>query len=292
MRRLNITLLILIMIITSLFVSCDALKTFDDGIAYINMKIKSKQGRDSLSITYENEDYETLYWFYTATKEDKYGTTGETTGETAYKTEDDTPLPGLKLEGGTIGPFSQGVWTFSLYAYKCPAVTDNDGNVTYPYNEQNKTKIYEGKAENVTLLGGETKSVGVTVKGVGNTGSLILSDLYFNSSQAISTVAMEITRTGSNDTSVTESETGAAIENVPALTLTTTTEDGTTKYSIAFSGDTPFTLEKGKYECVVKGFGENSTDPSFTSKTIEFAVYGDLTTTLTGLVSATTGEGN
>lgn len=292
MSKFGITLLVLILIL-SLFVSCDADKMNakdSDGVAYI--RFSGRQSRDSLSITYENEDYDTLYWFYEAKKEDSYGTTGQTTGETAYNTEDGSPVTGLERENGTIGPFSQGIWTFNVYAYKCPKVTDDDGSISYPYNGNTRTRIYKGTTENVTLLAGETKSIGVTVTGVGESGTLILSGLYFNSDGAIASAGLKLTRTGSNDTTETESGTGTEITDVPALTLTKTAGDETGKYSIAFSTDTPFTLEKGEYEGVVKGYAANSTEPSFTSETINFVIYGDLTTTLSGLLSEKTEEGN
>ncbi len=276
----------LVLLVLSLFVSCrgEIISGEEaDGVAYI--RFQESRTRDSLSITYETEDYDNLYWFYTAEKEDGHGTEGETESETPYNTSGSEILPGLELESGTIGPFSQGIWTFQVFAYKCPAVTDK-GNVTYPYDKDKEEKIYVSDPVTVSLFAGTTKSISVTVTGVdGAEGVLALEDLYFNSSETIASAEMILTRTGSNNADTADNEASTEVENVPELTLTGPGTGGT-GYTVAFGSTDPFSLSSGNYTCVVKGYKKDESTASFTSKAVVFAIYPGLTTTLTGPLTA------
>ncbi len=279
-RKITCFAMALTVAIISLFVSCDGGKitqSISDGVAYVSFE--ERVTRDGVTIDYKTEDYDNLFWFYTAEKADDYGTTGETDGKTPYKKEsDNTPLTGLDLDGKTKGPFSEGNWKFTLYAYKCQGKEEN-GVVTYTYDENNRTLIYKSKEITVTLLAGETKLIPITVNDVEGEGKLILNNLYFDSSKDIATAEMVLTR--QDDTS---EESGSSTSTTEKLSLSSTeqTETSTQTYSISFSESaTSTTLTSGTYKCVVNAYKTENTTPSFTS-TFYFALYAGMETTLGG----------
>ena len=164
MKKTIITCLTLLAISLCLFVSCSAENTAVNEIndvAYVTF------GRDSrdFSASYLVQSYDDLYWFYTATKDDNYGTTGTRTELTAAPTKENNKGIG----SGTIGPFSQGNWKFTLSAYAS-------------FNENapdESTCVYKSKDISVTLKGGETKAIPVTVSPVGENGTIKFQDAYF-----------------------------------------------------------------------------------------------------------------
>lgn len=101
----------------------------------------------AIDVDYEVVPYEDLYWFYVAAKTDDYGTSGDTN-------ESKARIPGNAETGkgieGVVGPFSQGAWSFTIYAYS--SKTPDDNNL-----------VYASKAIAVSLIGGETKNIAVSV---------------------------------------------------------------------------------------------------------------------------------
>lgn len=188
MKRTLFTCLILLAVCLGFFVSCNAETVVpDDGIAYIRF---GEAETRSFSASYDPKDYEELFWFYTATKTDGYGTTGQTAeGELGavmnpYKDDNvvfDTDTDGLK--GATaIGPFSKGDWRFTLVAYQKVYTTttglkaDSYDTYTCYYGDRTdaskKVTIYLVKTDLIyktekdieaTLLSGETKNLAASV---------------------------------------------------------------------------------------------------------------------------------
>lgn len=110
----------------------------------------------AINVDYELVPYENLYWFYVADKTDDYGTSGDTN-------EAKASIPGNAETGkgieGVVGPFSQGAWSFTIYAYS--SKTPDDNNL-----------VYASKAIAVSLIGGETKNIAVTVTPQKETGHI------------------------------------------------------------------------------------------------------------------------
>lgn len=101
----------------------------------------------AIDVDYEVVPYEDLYWFYVADKTDDYGTSGDTNGSKAR-------IPGNAETGkgieGAVGPFSQGSWSFTIYAYSSES-------------PDAESLVYASEAIAVSLSGGETKNIAVSV---------------------------------------------------------------------------------------------------------------------------------
>ena len=173
MKRTLFTCLVLAAAAICLLVSCavqNNVPSDGDGIAYIRF------GRDdrAFKADYDIQDYDNLYWFYTAEKTDSYGKVGVTAEETPVTAEKDesgtiTVNKGLS---GTIGPFSQGGWEFTLKAY-AGLTADNK-------TPDSSKLVYENDdAITATLRGGETKSIAAEVKPAGESGYLKFDGAYF-----------------------------------------------------------------------------------------------------------------
>lgn len=160
MKKLS-CILLAVMLITALFVSCTA-EVIDpyDGLAYVTFGGPASK---DLSASYEVQSYEDLFWFYTATKTDAYGKTGETSDKTPLAGTAETPAKGL---GGKIGPFSQGTWNFELFAYSNSEKADG-------------TLVYKGSVEGIKLTSSSLTSVPVSVTPQGETGTIEFRNAYF-----------------------------------------------------------------------------------------------------------------
>lgn len=276
-NKAGLIVLSLSVLFVFLFVSCDGEKipqTVDAPLTFVTFEGVPSKDR---SITYSHASYSSLYWFYTATKtDDGYGIYGQTETQTPVtvttSSSDSTPAKGL--DSNSIGPFSQGEWTFQLFAYECSGDS---------YDENSKVQIYESDEVKETLYSGETKTVTVGVKSVekGN-GTLSLKGLYFTCAESITSVVMTLTGTDSN--------------NKQSYTFTINSTDESTKLT---NTDETYTLPtktdsitSGTYTCVVKAYKEDeTTTPSFTS-TFKFALYTGATTTLSGAMTADEEGGN
>lgn len=189
------TLLILAVLITALaclFTSCSASvepPKAEEEFGYVTF---GNGGSRSLTTEYGIKNYDDLYWYYTAVKQDGFGLTGST-GNT------ETPVPaktnGKGIGSGTVGPFSQGAWKFTLYAYEENTQTTGGSTTT------TKTLVYKGESATIVLKGGETKAVPVSVSLQGATGLVDLSRAYFqwaNNSTATGNIYVTVKLTNAN----------------------------------------------------------------------------------------------
>lgn len=160
MKKLS-CILLAVMLITAMFVSCAA-EVIDpyDGLAYVTFGGPASK---DLSASYEVQSYESLYWFYTAQKADDFGKTGEVTDETPVSKDGETIVAGL---GGQVGPFSQGLWKFELFAYSSSGKEDG-------------TLVYKGSIEGVKLTSSNLTSVPVSVTPQGESGTIEFRNAYF-----------------------------------------------------------------------------------------------------------------
>ena len=162
-KRKVLSILLLALITVTLAVSCssniDTPAANTEELSYVTFG--NGHSRE-LGTSYTTVDYDELFWFYTATKKDNYGTTGVTTAKTPVsKGDNDAPAKGLS---GRVGPFSQGAWNFTLYAYK---------------EASKSTLVYKSDVVPVILKGGDVKNVPVSVTTQGGTGTLEVKDAYF-----------------------------------------------------------------------------------------------------------------
>lgn len=257
MKKLSFILLA-VMLITAMFVSCTA-EVIDpyDGLAYVTFGGPASK---DLSASYEVQSYEDLYWFYTATKADEYGKTGET-GE-----NEEIPLAGTaekpeKGLGGKIGPFSQGKWNFVLTAYNSV--------------DSNKTLVYKGSVDGVMLTKSEVKSVPVSVTPQGKTGTIEFRNAFFkwnedNGGDAKPTI--KITAVGPQTyTLLSGLESPDEKGNVPLKWNNNTLSIDQT-YS-----DIP----TGYYKCTVVAWVVAESSPIF-EQSFGIRVYGSATTVISG----------
>lgn len=162
MNRMKVLSILLLALVTvMLAVSCSESvepPKAEESFAYVTF---GNGGSRVLSTEYGMMSYDELVWYYTAAKTDNYGTTGETDAEEPVPTK----ANGMGIGNGLIGPFSQGTWQFTLNAYKISGET--------------KTLVYQGTSSEITLKGGDTKAVPVSVSPQGDTGVIDLSRAYF-----------------------------------------------------------------------------------------------------------------
>ncbi len=284
MKRTLFTCLVLAAAAICLLVSCAVQNNVPgdgDGIAYIRF------GRDdrAFKADYDIQDYDNLYWFYTAEKTDSYGKVGATAEETPVTAEKDesgtiTVNKGLS---GTIGPFSQGGWKFTLKAYagltednKTPdsskLVYENDGTIT------------------ATLRGGETKSIAAEVKPAGESGYLKFDDAYFKwqdgGSEAplfkIEAYGIEKTATYilTNDSSIT----GDKVFKIALGEYETAAGGYPLKYVLSDGSFTDtFPVAVDYYTCKITAYiNGDVSKPVAYDEAFGFRVYGGATTVVSG----------
>lgn len=251
------------------FVACTA-EVSDpyDGLTYVTFGGESPASRNLLA-SYEVASYDSLYWFYTAEKNDNYGTSGAVANKPVH--EGNTGL------NNTVGPFSQGKWIFTLSAYTSNAV-----------NEDNK--VYEGSVE--VSLKGQKVTVPVSVTPYGETGALEFNGVYFSwkenaaSSTAIPviTIVAEGTTTGQKYTlsnSFTASE-GVGTNDVK-IPLVVKGKEPDGKFYIDYKDAESSSVVADFYNCSIIAHIEieGSQTPIFSQK-LGFRVYGSTTTTISG----------
>lgn len=280
MKKTILTCLVLMAIGLCLFVSCNgeqSLPENTDGVAYV--RFGENVNRD-FTPSYKPVPYSELYWYYTAEKTDGYGTFGQKTTQTAVKTGD-TKTGIVLTEDEALGPFSEGSWNFTLYAYK--------------ENSTSSTLIYKSEAIAVKLTAGETKAVSIatSVTPVGETGTVKLEGAYFNyASQQTNTTAtypnfqMVVTETsGTEAQKMSYTYTNVAGDSNKKLTLsdkadiTSDTSNSYTQWTVKFDSDQ--TLPEGTYKCVVTAYISDIEKPIGKSE-FWFAVYPNATTTISG----------
>lgn len=275
MKKTFITCLALLAISLCLFVSCSAENTAVNemnDVAYVTF------GRDSrdFSASYEVQSYDDLYWFYTAKKADNYGTTGATTGAAVNK-DGETINKGVGTK--TVGPFSQGKWTFTLSAY---------ADLNEDKTPKTETCVYKSEEISVTLNGGETKAIPVTVLPAGDKGTIQFKDAYFQYKDGGKEASKFMIRAVGNK------GTTYVLSNDPDYTTVgereqkidiTLTKDGD-NYNLLFLNDNGSTSDSivtpvGYYTCTAYAYLDSYTSPMATS-TFGLGVYGNVTTVVSG----------
>ena len=280
MKKSLLVLASIMILALCIFVACTA-EVADpyDGLTYVTFGGEAPASRN-LNASYEVKPYNELYWFYTAKKLDNYGTSGATTSATAV-VKDDTGL------NGSVGPFSQGKWEFSLSAY-----TSNAGN--------EETKVYEGSVE--VSLKGQKVTVPVSVTPCGKTGALEFSGAYFawkdnsEASTAVPTITIvaEGTTTGqkytlSNSFDPEFDYTDAKDVKI-RLHFSNKDSDGRF-YIVNKNGEKP--VEFGSvvadyYTSTIIAYIDDPNTPIF-SQTLGFRVYGSATTVIRGDITEQSG---
>lgn len=236
-----------------------------DGLTYVTFGGESPTSKN-LRASYEVASYDDLYWSYSAEKLDHYGTSGSATNAPVFK---DSTTTGLNK---TVGPFSQGKWKFTLYAYTSGETRDEN------------TKVYEGSVE--VSIKGQKVTVPVSVTPYGETGALKFSGAYFEwkdngkDSPDIKIVAKG-TKTGQKYTL------GNRIAND-----NTNPEDAKIRLDITSVGDNKTykitdreysTVKADYYNCTIIAYIDiDGSQTPVSSQTFGFRVYGSTTTTISG----------
>lgn len=264
------TLLILAVLITALaclFTSCSASvepPKAEEEFGYVTF---GNGGSRSLSTEYGIKSYDSLYWYYTATKKDSFGFTGQTSGQTTvpHKNAD-----GTGIGSGTIR-LSQGAWEFELFAYESARTGTESDNL-----------VYQGKSEIIVLKGGETKAVPISVDLKGEYGVVNLSRAYFewaNNSAAEGEIYVTVKLAKDGSTPTTH-----------FFGPLTSSND---KYTFATTTDTK-TVPEGYYTCTVNAYMKEDVTAAESGKSVKtdatplatqtlgLRVYGNATTYITG----------
>ena len=155
----KILLISLTVLIAALFmVSCNMEAKIEDGLAILSFQASDTQSK-SLTKTNPELDADDFYWFYTAEKLDN---TGLKTGATSEKKAVVSGKTGL---GEAVGPFSYGLWSFTLYGYVGNDCTSADAKLAY-----------KGTATVSVKSASNNLSVTVEVQNNGKNGTLSLPD--------------------------------------------------------------------------------------------------------------------
>lgn len=262
----NKTKFLILMVLTLVFfllTSCRAEAkdpTAPEELAYVRFNEAGKAVSEV-----ETTPYSSLYWFYTAVKADGTGNSGETKTETLVNTTSD-----YKGLSESVGPFSQGKWKFTLTAYSEATVTETpetDGASKLTATPTADKEVFKSGAFEITLAGGETKNVAVSVTPCGTTGKVTLSGAYVTS--AVSKLEIKFV-----STAAVTGEEGTSGTKTYTYTYTASTGD-TETLSVGSVSD-------GKYPVEFTG----------TDKTVALAVGTDGSATYKCTVTLTTSEDN
>ena len=262
MKKLS-CILLAVMLITAMFVSCTA-EVIDpyDGLAYVTFGGPASK---DLSASYEVQSYEKLYWFYTAKKADEFGKTGETGADVKkpVSCDGETIAKGL---GGQVGPFSQGLWDFELFAYSSRA-------------GEEESLVYKGSVKDVKLTSSNLTSVPVSVTPQGDLGTIEFRNAFFKwagaSGEGKPTIKITAegpqTYTLRSDLTVDDPENRTFILKVGDKTNGILSLDQEYQY-----------VSVGYYNCKVMAWvGDDESSPIF-EQSFGIRVYGSATTVISG----------
>lgn len=276
-RRKVLGILLLALITAFIAVSCsgniEAPASSAEELSYVTF---GNGHTRELGTSYWTEDYDDLYWFYTATKTDEYGTTGSEglTGgvpTAAVSKSGDNPAKGLS---GRVGPFSQGSWTFKLYAYA--GAVDSEGT-EFP----DKTNlIYASDDVSVILKGGEVKNIPVSVTPQGDVGYVKFNNAYFEWAGASGDAVpkMKITLTPASGSPITTEITlNAKSDNKLSITNGTSIET-----SVPVGYYTANVIVYLKQAGSTTSVEIDNEDTPIFSQTFGLRVYGNAITYITG----------
>ena len=156
MRKL-LTILLTALAVALVLVGCSMESKVEDGLALLSFNV-NENNLTSKSLTRTNPQLKEsdFYWYYTAEKIDNIGLeTGETSGQVAVQA-------GVKgLENVTIGPFSYGLWKFTVYGY-----------AAYDGASGPSKLVYEGSSTLTVNMKSNTLEVTVASKSSGANGTL------------------------------------------------------------------------------------------------------------------------
>lgn len=259
------------------FVACTA-EVSDpyDGLTYVTFGGESPASRNLLA-SYEVASYDDLYWSYSAEKLDHYGTSGSATNAPVFK---DSTTTGLNK---TVGPFSQGKWKFTLYAYTSGETRDEN------------TKVYEGSVE--VSLKGQKVTVPVSVTPYGETGALEFRGAYFawkNNSETstagptIMIVAKGTTNGYEYDLSNSFTEIKGENTKKMEIPLVIKEKDSEGKFYIDDTEAKFGSVVADYYTSTIIAYIDDSNTPIF-SQTLGFRVYGSATTVISGDITEQSG---
>ena len=268
MKHKSLLFAVIIMAIACLFTACSNEtvnpQATEEGFGYITFGNSSRV----LSTQYSVEGYDNLYWFYDAVKDDTFGTTG---AGNKIKLAGNSEGKGLS---GTVR-VSQGKWKFTLYAYRNAVL--NEGG-TWTFSDSNL--IYQSGETSVTVRGGETKAVPVSVSPVGDTGKVSLSNVNFywaNGGGSDSPVAsLSFVGTSHNFT------VSSHLDQVPA-TGQESVHFSLTVPELPYGDDSSiFDIPADYYTVTAKVYLPNSADSPLVTQTFGLRVYGNAITVITG----------
>ncbi|MGN0907843.1 MAG: hypothetical protein ACI4NM_11915 [Bullifex sp.] len=242
MKKITVGLLVLMLIGMTLFVSCsNEPKSLDEGVGSVKF-IGTDSASASRGLTRINPTFDanSMVWKYEAKKTDTSGLkTGETSGKTLLGTDGK-----ISTE---VGPFSQGIWEFTLYAYE---------NMT----KANADKYaYKGVASNVKITSAATNSVRVTV------------DAQQNGTGFIE-VAKNITLQDANGNSISEHNEKIILTNLADSSTQEKTNSSTRSFEVA----------SGAWKVNVIFYDTQNPEIIYGDNVIYVNVYDNLTTKVGG----------
>ena len=259
MKKLS-CILLAVMLITAMFVSCTA-EVIDpyDGLAYVTFGGPASK---DLSASYEVQSYEDLYWFYTATKTDSFGKTGEVTDKTPVSKDGETIVAGLS---GQVGPFSQGLWKFELFAYSSSGKED-------------ETLVYKGSIEGVKLTSSNLTSVPVSVTPQGDYGTIEFRNASFKwaGTSGEGKPTIKITAVGPQTYTLRSDLTADKPENRTFVLNVGNNINGILSLDQKYQY-----VSAGYYNCKVVAWVVDESSPIF-EQSFGIRVYGSATTVISG----------
>lgn len=253
----SVCAIILIVAIVGLILSCSNNPTLENKLEETGYVSFGNAGSRSLSVMYEMEDFDDLYWTYTAKKADGYGQTGQTTSEQPVPPKTD----GKGIGDGTVGPFSMGDWDFNLFAYK---------------DAEKTIKVYEGKTPSrVNIIAGDTKNVSVAVSPFGTTGVLNIENAYFHwdSTSGGALPVINLTMDMDKSDEITDQ----------SFDITPVKENGDITFALNE------TIPVGFYYCKLKATIDTASTPIYETEEFTLRIYGATTTTIFGDITEQTG---
>jgi len=176
--------LVTLLAVTCLLVSCNSEVTSkaeagEGKLVYATFGNGSKATRptgSTMTQSYSVDGINDVYWVYTATKDDAYGTHGQ---QTSYVRVNET-----KGLAGAIGPFSKGYWNFSLKGYKYVGSGTDDTTATTDFSGSDYRLVFVGSVSHFLLSDDNTAStatpISVTVylQTDGGAGTLTVSNNF------------------------------------------------------------------------------------------------------------------
>ena len=252
MRKRILSVLAICAIIACLFSACSIDNSQPGegrGVGYVTFGNQLTSSARSLTPSYDVAAYEELYWFYDAAKGDSYGTTGAGVGQ---------KIPGTDGKGlaGKVGPFSQGTWNFTLYAYS---------------SESKDTLVYKGETGDVVITAGAVTNIPVSVEPQGGTGIIQFGkNAYFTwangGGDGKPIIKFILTRT---DVESDPIEIKATLANK---------KDGTFMLEGVLSDSVPV----GYYNCHISAYLDGYESTPLAEQEISFRVYGSAAVIIDG----------